>query len=759
MESTNLKTRTYTAPTCNLTVTTKGATLPNLPHLQKPQTVDFTLQLDHPDRGESDRITLKGNSQQLDKLQQSVSQYVAELVAKFPLPSTAPTAEESDQDRGHSSIANRLYPAPGEQAPPSGLDNKTTPPDPEISEDIPSSPLSTKNISKLLGGWTSYTFETPQAASDRQPSAPEPTPIGDTSSQPATPYLTSGDRSLDHQLHLGSLANPNSGDILTLSAIQLFDLSTTLDEYAAAVVPPKSVPAPTVDTTADEPSAPTTTTTYAKGIGASNPDRPSVPVAAPANTPLSRLPNLPKLPVDSKQTNQVYDYIDEGSRPAFVSAIPWAAAAALAVGAPLLLFGSNSNSLKDLTSSVKLPAFKTPDLEAAKKSVISHLPKQDPESSPPETSTDSITANTPKPWEQQPVQPPQTPIDSRVAGTQMSSTPDKIGIAPLPPTIMGADGLVTPDPAPKVSVTAPAAIANRSSAINSMSGIAPNPLNSPSIPSLASKPQSQPPKVSSPVKAVPVTPAKIVSAAAKASQPNPAVSGKKVPPKGSIAKIPPTIPVGKTSIGSIRQPTPFSQAEMDVVQRINPAPRPLAIPKKAIGSKVKPTKIDTTTKFGNSTSMSQFQTPAPVYEPFTPPATSNPNIITPIPQTSIEGAEITNQPIVPEPQIQSSIGTNAGNPDPFDSPSLRETKRFLQGKWQADPAQPNPLQYVLQVSGKSGLVKTVAPQGEAATEYLKKTGLIKPGQKLVSPAAVGNSDQKIRVLLQPDGNVDAFMEP
>jgi hypothetical protein len=65
---------------------------------------------------------------------------------------------------------------------------------------------------------------------------------------------------------------------------------------------------------------------------------------------------------------------------------------------------------------------------------------------------------------------------------------------------------------------------------------------------------------------------------------------------------------------------------------------------------------------------------------------------------------------------------------------------------------------VLDVNGQSGVVRSVNPQGEAATNYLKQTKLIKPGQKIVSPVA-GSSDQKIRVILQADGNVDTFVEP
>ena len=149
--------------------------------------------------------------------------------------------------------------------------------------------------------------------------------------------------------------------------------------------------------------------------------------------------------------------------------------------------------------------------------------------------------------------------------------------------------------------------------------------------------------------------------------------------------------------------------------------------------------------------------PQPTFEPFTPVPT-NPNIVNPEPQSGGDLMESQNLPVIPNRTIQSNASGTSGT-DPNDTPSLQETKRYFQDKWKADPNQSNPLQYVLQVSGKTGIVRSVSPQGEAATTYLQQSKLIKPGQKLVSPAAAGTSDQKIRVLLQPDGNVDTFLEP
>jgi hypothetical protein len=136
-------------------------------------------------------------------------------------------------------------------------------------------------------------------------------------------------------------------------------------------------------------------------------------------------------------------------------------------------------------------------------------------------------------------------------------------------------------------------------------------------------------------------------------------------------------------------------------------------------------------------------------DPFIP-VPKNPNLIDP--SNNAQSNDPPFQPIVPDRPLQSK---NSDDPS-ANNPTLQETKRYFQGKWKASTTQPNALQYVLQV-GKNGTLKSVSPQGEAATTYLQQSKLIKPGQKLAAPA--GTSDQKIRVLLQPDGGVDTFIEP
>ena len=194
MESDHLTTRTYTALTCKLIVSTTtnpsagshssevAAMVHQRQNQSNPQNPsDFTLELDRSDCGDSEHITLQGNFSQLDLLQQVVSKYITELVAKFPFPdmnnhttsdsSSAATivggaAVEEDRDLSApeidttDSIGSKLYPNNNPQPTQSGLMNNL-PGLRNISaqsmgagntEDRSNS-ANTSGISKFFGGW------------------------------------------------------------------------------------------------------------------------------------------------------------------------------------------------------------------------------------------------------------------------------------------------------------------------------------------------------------------------------------------------------------------------------------------------------------------------------------------------------------------------------------------------------------------------------------------------------------------------------
>ncbi len=793
MESNNLTTRTYTTLTCTLVVSTKDNQIADLdlraksPHQQDRDTpVDFTLHLDDPDRGELERIVLKGQFHQLDRLQQVVNKYITELIAKFPLPNMNNTTSDqarSTTDRNQdmstpkieteNSIGNKLYPNQDNQFTQSGLmnnlpglrDNLTKSPTANNKTPHPNPVVTTTGISKLFGVWNKYNNgKTPRTEDNKQ----QNTPLGAAASvtsgfgkrqiedklaskakqehtasseqSPTTPYLIGSERSLDRQLHLGDLANPTSGEVVTLSPIQLFDLSNVLDEYAAA------------DTTKNPPAETPTTInpTPAVTLSVAN-----IPInkdlftdGDPATVSLARLPNLPK-PATGVQNSQVYNRTRRSNHApnfSFMSVVPWAAAAAVAVGVPLLLLDPKPNPLKDATSKVKVP-----DLETVKKTVTVAM---SPPVIDPEPTSSTTNPNLPKPWEAQTVQPPQSKTPSVNTATQPPQTVSKIGTAPLPASLVGTPGKDLPAAAaiPSGNQLGVLSVLPRN---GSQAGIAPNPLNSQISPAEAktivgnteSRPSKLPPKIT----AKPSRSITNSTAAPMIPGNSPVIS----PGTVSVSTQPILLPSDLPGIGinpSNSSQMPSNPTQMNSTATTRPVANKAAKQKaklKVAAKAVKPKAVKLTGITVARQPLFEQAAPMPVKPQFTNPEQ---------PQPTNEIADYQNLPAV---QPQPFPAANNGGDWPVDtaenSPSLQEAKRYFQSKWKATDTESSPLQYVVQVSGKSGTVRSVSPQGEAATTYLKQTKLIKAGQKLVSPS--GGADQKIRVVLQTDGNVDTFMEP
>jgi Domain of unknown function (DUF4335) len=797
MESNNLTTRTYTAPTCTLIVASKDKQQSRLNRRHQTNPVDFILHLDDPDRSELvDCITLQGEPPQLDCLQQAVSKYIAELVAKFPLP-TAPnnsTSSEPAQPQAaeldDASISNQLYPNREIPSTRSGLMKNLPGLRNSVPQSIPgsnttpqSNPGEKPSISAFfLGRWNKHKDtdrEVGQQNLTVSTTVPNllATPIAVSDRSPTTSYLTGSERSLDHHLHLGNLATIASGEVLTLSAIQLFDLATVLDEYVAGTV---AAPAKVQQhVTLNKSSIP------------ENSNR-TAPVEVTA-TPLSQLPNLPRIPATSTNS-QVYYQTRSSRSSSFISAIPWAVAAAVTVGVPLLLLDPNPNPVKDIASKVKIP-------DGAKKSVTALLPKEqaskpDRASNTPATWPTSPIASVPSPtlpapWQAQPVKPPVTPQTSDT-GVQTPQLGSKIGIAPLPAAIVGTPSGNLPTTNISTGGNAkPGLVSSILPRNGAQSGVAPNPLNSSASPSVLQGIDSMTGLPTD--RATSTTIPKSITAAPTSKYPLPSTTAPrgqlstgvgvsqqeklrrtaavKVNPKGKSTidesnLIPSSSPINPGTISISRQPILTPPADLPAIP-MN-APSIQKMPLNPIGidgssrvrvtkPKAKPTAVASKPKPKPVVRPTGIQaTPQPAFEPFTP-VPRNPNLINPE-EITPEAAQPQNPPVIPNQPLQSNNGAGFGA-DPADSPSLQETKRYFQGKWKANPTQPNSLQYVVQVNGKSGTVRSVSPQGEAATNYLQQTKFIKPGQKLISPAAAGTSDQKIRVLLEPDGNVDTFSEP
>ncbi len=723
MESNHLTTRTYTAPTCTLIVSSKEVRSVRT-QAQQPQPVDFILELERSDLGEIDRVTLQGQPNQLDSLQQTLNRYITELVAKFPRPiaqmhsetpadaSPLDTAEIPPQPLrdprvdDSSSRAGILKNLPG-------LRDSFPPLPPPIAPNSPSGNEDKPSITRLLGRWNKPQDRQPSGSIDSNAATGKGArDVGSTptdGSKATQPYLTGvGDRSLEHQLHLGYLETPASGSVLTLSAIQLFDLAAVLDEYAAEHV-----------TTIDRPNVLSRNSVYNRGDRAA--DAASVESS-------SRLPNLPGVAAQPLERPAYYPIRVPRKSSSFMSGIPWAIAAAIGVGLPLLLLDPNSNPVKDFATKLNLP-----NLAGTKKASTAKTPKN------PATTTEAsvpIAGVTPTPWQTQPVEPPKTTVKA-TDPTKVTTAPDttKIGIAGIPDAILSPSGAVSPTIDSTTGTTATAT---------------PNPLTN-------TKPTgTKPVAAASTTPAATTKPATTTKPAATTKPATTTIGQLPIDPdtsgKVSISKQPISVPPAFSSPVA-NTPIPFDRSGIDASGKIDPATRSLDA--KKVDPKVATSPV--TTKPNPKTTKPNVAASPNSSEPFTP-VLKNPNLIDPN-QNSPEPTE-TKQPAVtpataPNQPLQSNAGGFGG--DAVENASLQETKRYFQGKWKASTTQANALQYVLQVNGKNGVVRAIAPQGEAATTYLQQTKFIKPGQKLLSPAAGG--EQKIRVLLQPDGSVDTFIEP
>ena len=171
--------RRYTPPTCTLEIAATGSALSRWTDRAVLKNLRFQLSLDDPKLPEDKQVLLRGDRTQLEALWGAVMTYVQSQLGQPP----------------------ELYSAPS------------------------SLPGATKN-------GTVIPFQSPTAIAN---------PVGDSSegervsdSLEAKTGIRLQSRGLvSHDLHLGTLATEQSGAIVPLSALQLFDLANVLDEYHA----------------------------------------------------------------------------------------------------------------------------------------------------------------------------------------------------------------------------------------------------------------------------------------------------------------------------------------------------------------------------------------------------------------------------------------------------------------------------------------------------------------------------------------------
>lgn len=203
--------RRYTPPTCTLEIRAKSSPLSRWVGQSVLKDLRFELRFDDPRKPEDKRVTIRGDRTDLEVLYEAVNRYVQDLLDPSPTQlslalGTPATAAGSTPDENHSRDVN-AHPLPdvNPSAPVAGQA-----PEEELDKSDNSSSLSSPESNPKLRTLKPRTL---------------PTEI----------YLLP--RGLTaHDLFLGRLATEESGQVVDLSVLQLFDLATALDEYAGDVV-------------------------------------------------------------------------------------------------------------------------------------------------------------------------------------------------------------------------------------------------------------------------------------------------------------------------------------------------------------------------------------------------------------------------------------------------------------------------------------------------------------------------------------------
>ncbi|NER47975.1 MAG: DUF4335 domain-containing protein [Symploca sp. SIO1A3] len=195
--------RSYTPPTCTLKIRAKSSPLSRWMGQSVLKELGFELSFDDPRKTKDQQVTLQGNGAELEMLSEAVNGYVQNLLESSArtmpllLPMTNGNHDQSSLALAESSVTPSTLLADQESE--ETLDKFN---DSSSVRNFPSNP-------KLL------TLKSPT---------------------PFSPIYLQPKGLVAHNLFLGQLATQESGPVIELTVLQLFDLATALEQYASDVV-------------------------------------------------------------------------------------------------------------------------------------------------------------------------------------------------------------------------------------------------------------------------------------------------------------------------------------------------------------------------------------------------------------------------------------------------------------------------------------------------------------------------------------------
>ncbi|MBW4514932.1 MAG: DUF4335 domain-containing protein [Timaviella obliquedivisa GSE-PSE-MK23-08B] len=134
-----------------------------------------------------------------------------------------------------------------------------------------------------------------------------------------------------------------------------------------------------------------------------------------------------------------------------------------------------------------------------------------------------------------------------------------------------------------------------------------------------------------------------------------------------------------------------------------------------------------------------------------------------VPQPSPESSNLTNElasaglaPPEPESALSSPLSANGRSATPASNNQADEVKTYFQQNWQPPEGLVETLEYRLLLN-PDGSLQRILPLGDDSANFLDRTNMPLLGEPFVSPTT-GDQQPQIRVVLEPDGRVQTFLE-
>lgn len=209
------------------------------------------------------------------------------------------------------------------------------------------------------------------------------------------------------------------------------------------------------------------------------------------------------------------------------------------------------------------------------------------------------------------------------------------------------------------------------------------------------------------------------------------------PPPGSLAELPPYTaappappPPGASGFSTV----PIPAAPPPDIAMAPPPPPPLPAP----------SEMGTITIPAEPSGTPLPEIPAGLRNEAAPPAAARSGV------SADEAPAVASQ----ESRIAASAGTTPSTA--FDViPQVAEVRSYFQGQWQVPEGLSQTLEYSL-VLNANGSIQRIFPLGQAAGNYIDRTGMPLIGEPFVSPT--DGKQPRIRLVLKPDGKVQTFLE-